>query len=54
VVAAWMSRHGCHAALLRPDHYVFGTAADATALLRLQAAWRATLNHNNPETDDHV
>jgi 3-(3-hydroxy-phenyl)propionate hydroxylase len=54
VVAAWMDRHGCRAALLRPDHYVFGTAADAAALDRLQAAWRASLNHNNPETDDHV
>jgi hypothetical protein len=49
-----MGLHGCHAALLRPDHYVFGTAADAAALKRLQAARRATLNHNDPETDDHV
>ena len=29
VVAAWMRRHRCHAALVRPDHYVFGVAADA-------------------------
>jgi 3-(3-hydroxy-phenyl)propionate hydroxylase len=28
VVAAWMARHGCHAAVLRPDHIVWGTAAD--------------------------
>jgi 3-(3-hydroxy-phenyl)propionate hydroxylase len=26
VVAEWMLKHGCHAALVRPDHYVFGTA----------------------------
>jgi len=32
VVAAWMRRHACHAALLRPDHYVFGTAASAAGL----------------------
>jgi 3-(3-hydroxy-phenyl)propionate hydroxylase len=32
VVAAWMQRHQCHAALLRPDHYVFGTAQDAAEL----------------------
>jgi len=32
VVAAWMRRHACHAALLRPDHYVFGTAASAAEL----------------------
>ena len=29
VVANWFARHGCIAALLRPDHYVFGTAANA-------------------------
>lgn len=44
VVAAWMQRHGCHAALLRPDHYVFGTAADATTLQALLAERHATLN----------
>jgi 3-(3-hydroxy-phenyl)propionate hydroxylase len=35
VAAAWMHRHECHAALLRPDHYVFGSAADETALQSL-------------------
>jgi len=36
VLAAWFDKHCCEAALVRPDHYVFGTAADAagaTALL---------------------
>ena len=42
VVAAWMQRHGCHAALLRPDHYVYGSAADASGAAALLAAWRAT------------
>ncbi|NDY90332.1 bifunctional 3-(3-hydroxy-phenyl)propionate/3-hydroxycinnamic acid hydroxylase [Ideonella livida] len=41
VVAAWLDRQRCHAALVRPDHYVFGTATDAagvTALLQEAAA----------------
>ena len=32
VVAGWMRRHACHAALLRPDHYVFGVAATRAEL----------------------
>lgn len=44
VVAAWMQRHGCHAALLRPDHHVYGTASDATALKALLAGQQAALN----------
>ena len=43
VVAAWMARHGCHAALLRPDHCVYGTAADAADLTALLADQRAAL-----------
>ena len=39
VVAGWMQRHGCHVALVRPDHYVFGTAASAGELEQLLAAW---------------
>ena len=41
VVALWLRRHACHAALLRPDHCVFGTAADNTTLHSLLAAQRA-------------
>jgi len=40
VVAAWLQRHGAHVALVRPDHYTYGTAADAAALERLVAAWQ--------------
>lgn len=32
VLGGWFARHGCRAALVRPDHYVFGTAADEAAL----------------------
>lgn len=32
VVAAWFDRHHCRAAIVRPDHYVFGVADDAADL----------------------
>ena len=35
VVAAWFDRHGVGYALVRPDHYVFGTATDEDGLARL-------------------
>jgi len=41
VVAAWMARHGAHAAIVRPDHYVFGSAADSACVRSLVADWRA-------------
>jgi 3-(3-hydroxy-phenyl)propionate hydroxylase len=43
VVETWMRKHGCHAALLRPDHYVYGTAADSAGIERLLAARHAAL-----------
>jgi len=39
VLAAWFDRHRCRAAIVRPDHYVYGVAADAAEL----AATLATL-----------
>jgi len=42
VVALWMQRHGVHAALVRPDHYVYGSAADAAAAAALLKAWQTT------------
>ena len=32
VLATWFDRHGCRAAIVRPDHYVFGVANDENAL----------------------
>ena len=32
VVAGWFDRHGCVAALVRPDHYVFGVVSDLAML----------------------
>jgi 3-(3-hydroxy-phenyl)propionate hydroxylase len=40
VVARWMERHGCRAALVRPDHYVYGTAGQAGEMAKLLADWR--------------
>lgn len=40
VVAAWLRRHGAHAALVRPDHYTHGTAANAAGLQALLADWQ--------------
>ena len=34
----WFAKHGCMAAVVRPDHYVYGVAADDAALDRLLAA----------------
>ena len=37
VLANWFNRHGCRAAIVRPDHYVFGVAGSANGLLNLLA-----------------
>jgi 3-(3-hydroxy-phenyl)propionate hydroxylase len=43
VVAAWLRRHECAAALVRPDHYVYGTAASGPELAALLHEWRQRL-----------
>jgi 3-(3-hydroxy-phenyl)propionate hydroxylase len=35
VLAGWFDRHRCRAALVRPDHYVYGVADNGEALLAL-------------------
>lgn len=49
VVAAWMRRNECHAALVRPDHYVFGIAGNHDELNRLlfeyMQYFNLSLNH---------
>jgi 3-(3-hydroxy-phenyl)propionate hydroxylase len=37
IVAGWFARHACHHAIIRPDHYVFGTAATEADLQALLA-----------------
>lgn len=44
VVHDWMQKQGCHAALVRPDHYVFGTATASDTLQALVAELQESLN----------
>jgi len=41
VLQRWFERHDCAAALVRPDHYVYGVASDARALAAQLAALAA-------------
>jgi 3-(3-hydroxy-phenyl)propionate hydroxylase len=41
VLARWFERQGCSAALVRPDHYVYGVASDAQQLSAQLAALAA-------------
>lgn len=43
VVSDWMRQNECHAALVRPDHYVYGVAETQHQLSRLLAQWQGTL-----------
>jgi 3-(3-hydroxy-phenyl)propionate hydroxylase len=43
VVALWMQRHGVHAALVRPDHYVFASASNESDAQKVFANWQAHL-----------
>jgi 3-(3-hydroxy-phenyl)propionate hydroxylase len=46
VLARWFERHGCCAAVVRPDHYVYGVAGSAAALHELLAALADTLERS--------
>jgi 3-(3-hydroxy-phenyl)propionate hydroxylase len=43
IVSAWFARHGVLAALVRPDHYVFGVAVDIDSLVSLCGELREKL-----------
>lgn len=43
VLSSWFDRHGAVAALVRPDHYVFGAAEDAATLRQQLTDLRARL-----------
>jgi 3-(3-hydroxy-phenyl)propionate hydroxylase len=55
VVAAWFERHGCAAALVRPDHYVFGTVREAGSGARAAGRGRCRTSLTPPfkETSMH-
>jgi 3-(3-hydroxy-phenyl)propionate hydroxylase len=44
VLARWFGRHGCCAAVVRPDHYVYGVAGSGQALYELVGGLLATLD----------
>jgi 3-(3-hydroxy-phenyl)propionate hydroxylase len=50
VVARWMQKHRCDAALVRPDHYVFGTALGPVDTGELLAEWQQRL-HTAPHPE---
>ena len=41
IVAAWFARHGAAAALVRPDHYVYGVASTLEDIASLTASYHA-------------
>ncbi len=50
VLAGWFDRHGVAAAVVRPDHYVFGTARNAAELGHLLREFTSHLHgHHNPD-----
>jgi 3-(3-hydroxy-phenyl)propionate hydroxylase len=48
VAAGWFREHRCVAALVRPDHYVFGVARDALGISDLRREWDARLMEKEP------
>ncbi|WP_249158626.1 bifunctional 3-(3-hydroxy-phenyl)propionate/3-hydroxycinnamic acid hydroxylase [Bradyrhizobium jicamae] len=44
VVTNWFGKHGCAAAIVRPDHYVYGVADDATSLAAMLSDLKARLS----------
>lgn len=50
VMAGWFDRHGCSAAIVRPDHYVFGVAPDAAKLIGVLRELRNRLLVSRPRS----
>jgi 3-(3-hydroxy-phenyl)propionate hydroxylase len=47
---AWLREHGAVAALVRPDHYVYGTAATAADAAGLVESFWSDVTHEHPST----
>ena len=43
ILAAWFARHGVIAAIIRPDHYVYGVAEDSAALIGIATTLAGTI-----------
>ena len=50
VLAGWFDRHGCAAAIVRPDHYVFGVARDVATLTGVLRELRDHLLKSQPRS----
>jgi len=50
IAAQWMQRHECRCALVRPDNYVFGTAATQAQLGELLREWQQALAPDSSDT----
>jgi 3-(3-hydroxy-phenyl)propionate hydroxylase len=50
VMAGWFDRHGCRAAIVRPDHYVFGVVRDAAVLAGVLCELRDRLLESQPQS----
>lgn len=42
ILGAWFETYGCYAALVRPDHYVYGVAQTPDDIANLLGNWRAS------------
>ena len=46
IVTQWFARHGVCLALVRPDHYVYGVAADSAAFDQIVDAFNNSLERD--------
>ena len=49
-LTGWLTAHGVHAVLVRPDFYVFGSVASAQEMPALLDDLRSQLNLQTPAT----
>ena len=54
VLASWFDSHGIAAAIVRPDHYVFGTARNAAELRALLRELEMRLRGASTKQDNSV
>jgi 3-(3-hydroxy-phenyl)propionate hydroxylase len=53
VMAGWFDRHACRAAIVRPDHYVFGVARDAATIIGVLRELHDRLPESRPQPLHH-